>query len=132
MMHSLGIDCTDVLADNSWLLILRYSWIPAGEMLTTVNQFKGALKQLSYINHQNLVHGDFRLANIIFTTDGTSQLIDFDLAGSTTEAYPLQYITSFAERHPDALPEKKRQPEHKISMYSIMTQLFPSCFPYTI
>ena len=133
LMRSLHIECEDMLPDNGRLSILRYPWIPEGAWPTSVRQFEGALKQLSALHRQNLVHGDIRLANIIFSTEATSHLIDFDLAGSTTDMYPLEYNTSFTERHPGALPGKNMRPEHdKFAMYTVITQIFGACLPETI
>ena len=54
--------------------------------------------------HKGYVHGDIRLANLIFDNDSIDgYLIDYDLSGRNgISTYPPGYYFNLLVRHPDA------------------------------
>lgn len=96
---------------------LCYDFIAGNHTIETASiaHFKGALTTLKKLHKNGIVHGDIRLANIIFTNH-TTYLIDFDLVGKVGQPYPEGY-TSLVERHGEAVPNSPRLIKH--DRYSI-------------
>jgi hypothetical protein len=102
--------------------VLTYEYIEGDHRPTSVSQFKGALTTLKVLHEAGFVHGDIRLANIIFTLDN-SYLIDFDLSRKAGSIYPIGYAV-LGERHKDARSGTVMLPEHdRHSMSKIMAMV---------
>ena len=108
------------LSNDGRLSMLRYQYIPNGncDKPHNLQHFKGVLKCLEKLHDSGYVHGDVRIENIVFTSDG-SFLIDFDLARKENlqSCYPIGYSTTFDVRHPSAKPHRLLNKEHDV--YSI-------------
>jgi len=98
-------------------------------------QFADLLSQLQTLWIKNRVHGDVRLANIIFNQDEdgkgtTGQLVDFDFCGQANQdCYPSGYKTELADtvRHDGALPEEPLAIAHDLfSFASVLSFFTPS------
>lgn len=90
--------------DGRWKM-LEYSYIDGNHSPTTVEHFRGICEGLKEIHSLGYVHGDIRLANMIFFENGGSQLIDFDLARIEHKRYCYGYKgpVDHDERHTDAV-----------------------------
>ena len=77
---------------------------------------------LSELHEQrNIVHGDIRKSNILFSNDCQSAyFIDFDLADHEDVPY-LSNFNHIEERHKNALPYRPRRKEH--DRYSLWKSL---------
>ena len=58
---------------------------------------------LHKLHDSGIVHGDIRLANLVFDHDNSAgYLIDYDLARKAGDRYPNGYSDEFEERHKNA------------------------------
>ena len=85
---------------------------------------------LKLIHEKKLVHGDIRLANLIFGTynpdRSTSYIIDFDFTSAAGEQYPGTYNGSLYVRHPNAKPYEAKKFDHDwYSLFYICQEFFP-------
>ncbi len=87
--------------------------------------FTGALVCLRDLHTHGFVHGDVREDNIIFTDDGVSHLIDFELARKEGTRYPVCYVNTFEERHDHAQADAIMKKDHDV--YAIKT-FMSRCF----
>ena len=102
------------------LLVLKYDWIHGRHDATHVKHFLSAIEGLGRFHHEdNLIHGDIRAANMIFTSppgddEPACFFIDFDFAGNEHRRYPQNYNTELydVERHPDAYGGALLKKEH--------------------
>ena len=107
--------------------MLKRSYIPGSHNPREVTDFKGVLECLKRVHDYGYVHGDVRIYNIIFKRDGTSHLIDFDLARKEGETYHYLYNGDCKDRHPDARPEQPMKKEHDtFSIKEIIKVFFPN------
>ena len=121
------ISVTELSIDGR-LKMLRYRLIPGNHKPTSVGNFRGALEGLQRIYSLGYVHGDVRIENIVFGHDGTSYLIDFDLARKQEDnpCYPLGYH-HYDIRHRSARVNCPMEKEHDIfSMKKVMAEKFPA------
>ena len=85
-------------------VVLQYPFIPAAKPFPTTNRdFSGVLQDLQKLGNASLVHGDVRLANMIFA-ENRSHLIDFDFCGiDGKSSYPTGYNLHLGDtlRHPE-------------------------------
>lgn len=84
---------------------LQYDFITGTHSPTKLSQFKGVIKTLQRLHRENIVHGDIRVCNIVFTQD-SSHLIDYDLAQKALKRYPVRYNAMESERHQGMRNEK--------------------------
>ena len=64
------------------LYTLTYTFVKAnGRQQHKLKAFVGVIQQLSEMHSAGFVHGDIRLANMVFSGDNDSHLIDFDFVG---------------------------------------------------
>ena len=106
-----GVKLTSIA---SRVYILTYKYIPGREgQPCNLKDFVGVVQTLSLMHKHGLVHGDVRLANMVFTEDGTSYLIDFDFVGKHGMSdYFGNFNSELDERHPEAYPGSKMKMEH--------------------
>ena len=117
------------------LTILKLPFIDGSHKPEGPEHFSGALKQLSVLHDNNIVHGDIRLSNIIFDKIGSSHLIDFELAGKEDiDHYPSGYnCFNIRERHPGAKPGGLMRMDHdKYSMLYLINNKFPNSLPESV
>lgn len=121
-------------AESDHFVVIEYPYIPAVKaMPSSSKDFVGVLQDLQRLNQAGLVHGDIRLANMIFAQD-RSHLIDYDFCGQDQKScYPSGYNLSLEDtlRHPDLLlandnPKLMRQLHDWYSMSAIMGAFEPS------
>ena len=113
-----GLKLEDATTDGK-VKVLIYDYIQGDHNPKSVSQFKGALTTLKLLHESGYVHGDIRLANIIFTDD-SSYLIDFDLTRKVKTRYPIGYSV-LGERHKGARSGEEMLYEHdRHSMSKIM------------
>jgi len=101
--YLLGMKAEELLPSR-----LRYQLLTYQHILAAVNKTMYCLKDfrpvavaLQKLHNALHVHSDVRMANIVFTEDGNTKLIDFDLTDKINTEYPRGY-NNFPERHPDA------------------------------
>ena len=82
--------------------LLTYQYILPASGVRTLDDFKPVAVALQKLHDAKYVHSDVRMANIVFTDDGNSKLIDFDLTDKIDTLYPKGYNDDFPERHPEA------------------------------
>ena len=93
-----------------------------------LKEFVGVVKQLSEMHKYGFVHGDIRLANMVFPIDGESCLIDFDFVGMhNRNVYANSYNYDLNERCSVAVPKSRMLMEHdRFSLeYIIRTHVRP-------
>lgn len=102
-------------ADNR-VYMLEYTYIEGkdGSVRTCqLKEFVGVVKQLSEMHKYEFVHGDVRLANMVFSKDGKSSLIDFDFVGNhNRNVYASSFNYKLKERHQQACPNSPMLMEH--------------------
>ena len=92
-------------SEHSRIYELRYTYVEGNHHPSDLKAFIGVVKTLSKMHEQEIVHGDIRLANMIFPENGDSRLIDFDFAGKhEINEYPSEYNYQLRERHREAIP----------------------------
>lgn len=69
---------------------LCHSYFDGGHEPQDLNSFKNILRMLLKVHDCGFVHGDIRMANLLFN-DENSVLIDFDLARKEGEFYDPHY-----------------------------------------
>lgn len=95
---------------------IRYKFIE-GEHTPSggTKPFSDIAKILKCIHSLGYVHGDIRLANLLFTAGGRGIILDFDLAEKDGVCYPMNYITEgIEERHKNAAKGKPRTFQHDV------------------
>jgi len=102
---------------SSSLKLLEYDFIQGDHEPSKIREFLGVAKMLDNLHSRKFVHGDVRLANIVFTGD-TSHLIDFDLASEEGSCYPFLYRGDLEERHEEAYVRAIMKKEHDV--YSLV------------
>ena len=86
--------------------LLSYSVLLGSVAPSTPKQISSVLKWIAVLHKNQLVHGDIRIGNIVFSgEDGF--LIDFDLTAKCGTPYPMTY-NNLAERHPTAIRGNRR------------------------
>ncbi len=129
LLNDIGLSF-ECLSDDRRLFMIVSNFI-VGSTKPSKNSdiaiFKGALQCLKKVHERGYVHGDVRRSNIIFTADGTSHLINFDLVNMSGSDYPQSYKNCLSRgRHSDALPSEPMEKEHDVhSMKYIMSIRFP-------
>jgi len=85
-------------------IVLEYPMVAGGHRPTNAGDFAPILAQLSKMHNDRHVHGDIRLANMVFNGKD-SKLIDFDFSGEEEEVwYPDGYAkVADSKRHKDAI-----------------------------
>ena len=96
----------------------------------SVEHFFPIMKTLQKIHDQKMVHGDVRMANLVFGgNEDTSWIIDFDMANREGTSYCPGYKSKSAdipERHEDARESKPMLPSHdRYSLAVLMEQCIP-------
>lgn len=97
--------------------ILTYNCIKGNDGTTCdryeLGEFVGIVQRLSDMHKSGFVHGDIRLANMVFSEDAKSYLIDIDFVGKHNHSY---YSSTFNdeldERHTGAKPNRVMMMEH--------------------
>ncbi|MCW5672722.1 MAG: phosphotransferase [Hydrogenophaga sp.] len=107
--------------------LLYYDFIDAGERPHFPSSYRhlvAACKALRVLHNAGIVHGDIRIANILYYGDNQAALIDFDFAGRAgIDSYPLT-MASIPERHPEARGGELMQKAHDIySMWFVVSVL---------
>ena len=104
--------CTDTR-----LYTLSYTYIQGNEgnirYTYQLKAFVGIVNMLSEMHKYGFVHGDVRLANMVFRKDGESHLIDFDFVGKHDDTvYANSFNHSIDGRHPNAIRKSRMMVEH--------------------
>ena len=108
---------------NSRVSVLQYEYIEGTHEPTCIEHVVGAIRMLSKLHSEGLVHSDIRKDNLVFNVDKkTAHLIDFDLADMEGKSYPLDYnSTGIPERHNQAISGAKRNKIHdRYSLFQII------------
>ncbi len=114
------------LSNDERFSILSRPFIEGSHIPNHLSDFVGAVTCLKKVHDLGYIHADVRLSNIIFA-DGTSHLIDFDLAvlAAAQQTYPCGYRSMFNERHRFAKDGCLVKKEHDIySMQKIIREWF--------
>lgn len=117
-----NVEVEDVTRDGE-VICLKYTYIEGCHSPTKVSQFMGVVKTLEKLHDINIVHGDVRRANIIFSPDGSSHLIDYDLTRKVNDLYPPRYEPRVKERHSHALEGWPMKPIHDRYALSLVIQM---------
>ena len=121
------VSVTDLSIDGR-LQMLQYRFIRGNHEPISVGDFRGALESLRGVHSLGYIHGDIKIENIVFGHDGTSYLIDFDLARKQEDSpyYPKGYHY-YGIRHRSARAGCPMDKEHDIfSMKKVMAEKFPA------
>ncbi len=81
---------------------------------------------LDKLHSAGYVHGDIRLANLVFGSDGNGYLIDFELARPEGRVYPRSYEHDLYIRHKSAHSGMEMYKSHdRHSLAIIVQEWFP-------
>lgn len=114
---------------NGQLIIIKYPFLPGTHVPRRLVQFFRIIENLVRVHNEGWVHGDVRLANMVFGNDEESgTLIDFDLSGPrSVRRYPAGYNADINDgyRHEDAVSGSTLEIVHDwFSLGSIIEKLF--------
>lgn len=137
--HKSDLPGVELLVDwaSDWncdcLQILSYDMIPGVHYPSTVGHLILAMRKVAQLHAEGIVHGDLRLANILFSeakdANVASTIIDFDHSGPAGERiYPwgFNYDIPDGFRHPEARADEFLRPEHDIAaLHWICAQYHP-------
>ena len=105
--------------DGSNLVVLRYPYINGDHVASLVKHFVCAIERIKELHEGDgdgmVIHGDVRGSNLLFDDDHQCHLIDFDLAGTSSDKYPATYVHDNlldVERHPEAKAGESLAPSH--------------------
>ena len=112
LMESVGYSVTGVpLSSDQRFVYIKYSYLDGDHSPTLLKQFAGVTHMLHKVHEKGYVHGDIRLENIVFSSNG-SHLIDFDLAKNEGRLYPEGYCWYQDIRHNRARQHLEMKREH--------------------
>ena len=110
---------------------LSYQYIPGIDGRACeqyeLRQFLGVVKTLWDMHRYEFVHGDIQLANIVFSEDSTSSLIDFDFVGKhNINVYFDRFNRYLDVRHDNARPGSPMKMEHdRVALKNIISKVCP-------
>jgi hypothetical protein len=113
--------------DSDDFKVIRYDKIDGDHSPRKLCQLGVILQELLSLHLKNVVHGDIRLYNMIFSYDGVSaKLIDFDFAGMECKTYyPNGYLeVPDGERHPLAKSNRKLYRVHDLHSFASICCMF--------
>jgi hypothetical protein len=113
--------------DNDDFKVIRYDKIDGDHSPRKLRQLGVILQELLSLHLKNVVHGDIRLYNMIFSDDGiNAKLIDFDFAGMEYETYyPNGYLeVPDGERHPLAKSYNRLYRVHDLHSFASICSMF--------
>ncbi len=122
--YVLGAKIT-LVSDN--LSFVQYPSIDGTHRPSVVGHFISGLQLLMKMKASNHVHGDLRLANIIFKSDQSTGFIDWDLGGVCgTRLYLPNFNPDIEDgrRHSDARPDNKLQFEHDWFAFAAIMEFY--------
>lgn len=102
----------DAIIDLPDLVLLKYPYIEGTHYATDVRQFIAAIENLSSLHGEDIIHGDIRAFNMVFS-EGSCTFIDYDFAGHSK--YPVNYVSEGlpdVERHTNAVAGRELAKEH--------------------
>ncbi len=90
------------LTQDGNFFCLKYPWLPGNHQPNSLKQFHRIVSMLAKVHEAGYVHCDVRIPNLIFGPDGSSWLVDYDLARLNNQGhYPARYYFSESIRHPE-------------------------------
>ena len=95
-----NVSLINITADGT-ILAVKYDYISGSHKIENVKQLVGVLETLMKLHQADLVHGDVRACNIVFTPS-SSHLIDFDLTRPVDTRYHRDFNCIEEERHDTA------------------------------
>mmetsp|Transcript_4470 Transcript_4470/g.4007 ORF Transcript_4470/g.4007 Transcript_4470/m.4007 type:complete len:177 (-) Transcript_4470:81-611(-) len=117
----------EYIIDEVNLKIIRYETIKGDHIAKNSKEFINILKQLKYLNENQIVHGDLRLYNMVFnhSDPSSSSLIDFDYCGIANKGnYPEGII-----KVPDGIRTKSMLKGEQMNVESDITCMI-ACMDY--
>ncbi len=115
-----------VFTQDKKISYISYDYYPGGHEPQRLNQFCNIVCILDKLHSAGYVHGDIRLPNLVFGSDGGGYLIDFDLARLEGDVYPRLYYHNLSVRHDDAYSGMSMRKSHdRYSLAMIVQQCFP-------
>ncbi len=91
------------VTDDKRISYISYDYYDGDHKPQCLYHFHNIVCMLDKLHSAGYVHGDVRLANLVFGNDGKGYLIDFDLAGLEGTRYPRLYERHFDVRHEHAI-----------------------------
>jgi serine/threonine protein kinase len=122
------VDWSDTSNNSSdYLKIIKYPFVEGTHQPIYVNHLVLVMQKLLSIHDKNVVHGDLRFANIIFSKAGVSpiysKLIDFDYSGVDGEhMYPDRFNLDIPDgkRHCEVSPGELLRKKHDVYSFKWM------------
>eukprot|EP00981_Chlorochromonas_danica_P008760 scaffold2308_cov164-Ochromonas_danica.AAC.10 len=121
------VDWSNPINSSDCLKIIKYPFVEGTHQPIHVKHLAMVMQKLLDMHSKNVVHGDLRYANIVFSKVNTSplysKLIDFDYSGVDGEAaYPTRFNLDIPDgkRHPEALPGELLHKEHDVYSFKWM------------
>ena len=109
---------------NERVSCLQYTYICGQMQPSDLRQFAYIMCDLNMLHVVNIVHGDIRNENLLFSCESEQAwLLDFDLCGLEDTPYPPNYNAyRIRERRPGARAAQPRKKIHDIYALSIIIQ----------
>lgn len=114
-------------SNNDTLSVISYDFLEGCHWPSKASHLLGVWHQLNMMHKENIVHGDIRLSNLVFTENGEGHIIDFDLSGvSGKKSYCSNYNVDIndGERHQDAVPGKLLFVDHDYHSFMYICKQF--------
>ncbi len=127
IMRAAGVNVElEEVTDDKRISCLSYDYYPGDHKPKCLDHFHNIVCMLDKLHSAGYVHGDIRLANLVFGNDGKGYLIDFDLAGLEGSLYPRLYERNFDVRHGQAIAGMEMCKSHdRYSLAIIVHKYFP-------
>ncbi len=114
------------VTDDKRISYISHDYYDGDHKPQCLNHFHNIVCMLDKLHSAGYVHGDVRLANLVFGNDGKGYLIDFDLARLEGTRYPRGYESNFVVRHDRAFVGIKMCKSHdRHSLAIIVHKYFP-------
>ena len=121
--------------DAGDLKIISYKKVDGTHQPSRLGHFTNLFQQLQKLHQKDIIHGDIRLSNIIFSIlseeedarEPSATIIDYDFSGAAgKKRYPPGYNRDIndGQRHPDAISRNPLQPEHDVFSCLFLCRLY--------
>lgn len=121
------VDWSNPINSLDYLKIIKYPFVKGTHKPIYVKHLVLIMQKLLDMHRKDVVHGDLRFANIVFSEANIfplySKLIDFDYSGVEGETtYPDRFNVDIPDgkRHPTALPGELLRKEHDVYSFKWM------------
>lgn len=106
-------DLSATLETNGKIQVMSYPYKVGSSHPKGFSQIIEVLKKLHKLHTRGYAHGDVRIENIIYSSNGKDAfIIDYDFAGCEKQLYPKNYNPRVPGRHVNAFEHQQMIPYH--------------------